>query len=86
MVDVISVGEIRELDFVSSRDDYFVVQICRVADVPTYNNGCIYQGARQDLFVKAYLSKDLTMPGQLGINDFGTFHSLHLTTGPSTRM
>ena len=50
--DVIDVEEIFNLDRTSERDDYCVVQLCRVDDVPTYDDGYFYSGTRQDIYVK----------------------------------
>jgi len=72
MVSVISVEEIKKLDVASTRDDYLVIQFCSVEDVPAYDEGYFFDGARQDLFIKSYISKDLSIPGVMGREDFGT--------------
>ena len=69
--DVIGVEEIAQLDRSSDRNDYCIVQILSVDDVPTYDNGYFYSGTRQDIYIKAYLSKDLTIPGMMSKKDFG---------------
>jgi broad specificity phosphatase PhoE len=75
--DVIDVEEIFNLDRTSERDDYCVVQLCRVDDVPTYDDGYFYSGTRQDIYVKMYISKDLTIPGMMSVSDFGKTSSAH---------
>jgi len=71
MVSVITVEEIKNLECTSARDDYLVIQFCSVEDVPAYDEGYIYDGARQDLFIKSYISQDLIIPGVMCREDFG---------------
>ena len=71
MVDAISVEEISKLDRTSVRNDYLVIQFCSVEDVPIYQHGYFYDSPRQDIYIKAYISKDLTIPGMVSRSDFG---------------